>query len=124
MQQLLRCQTKEQCLVLDADVRKRGTDKPHADKSGQGTYTNRYFLHTFFVDHPKKGAGAILYKSSTMTDWFIRFTVVATCKYPQAQRERVWSDADGGRQRTVRTSASYYFFIISVYFADDLYGRC
>src|SRR6218665_934295 len=50
--QLLRCQTIEQCLILDADVHKEG--KPHADK-GEEVGKQVFIADVLFTDDPYEG---------------------------------------------------------------------
>jgi len=50
--QLLRCQTIEQCLILDADVHKEG--KPHADK-GEEVGKQVFIADVQYTDDPYEG---------------------------------------------------------------------
>jgi len=50
--QLLRCQTTEQCLILDADVHKEG--KPRADK-GEKIGKQVFIADVLYTDDPYEG---------------------------------------------------------------------
>src|SRR6218665_1048122 len=61
--QLLRCQTIEQCLILDADVHKEG--KPHADK-GEEVGKQVLIVRILYTDDPYESVILLSYWENRM----------------------------------------------------------
>src|SRR6218665_476487 len=66
--QLLRCQTIQQCLILDADVHKEG--KPHADK-GEDVGKQVFIADVLFTDNPYEGVILLIVHSIIISTNYI-----------------------------------------------------